>query len=281
MRLAGLGSTGDIENNYLYNGKELQDEFGLNWYHYGARYYNPQLGRWHVVDPADIEHGPYNYVFNNPNSFIDPDGSVPAKTYSEKTGKLIHDDGINDGKVFVTQDYNMDARTFVGFESELLDLSEQFDNQLKITKDFFGYLVSKINERIENPVYNAISKLLAFNSLVTDGADFDLKDSKNGYSEIEIGEYSFYHGKFFQFDDYGNVNYGTAAKSFGFSETLALFGAGINQTSKIIKPSSSRFIPFTLNSKYIKDNWFPISNLRGFGDHPDDTYMIRQGFKYK
>jgi RHS repeat-associated protein len=75
MRLAGLSENAGDDNKYLYNGKELVEDHNLNWYHYGARYYDPQLGRWHVVDPADEFHSPYCYVGNMPTIATDPDGS--------------------------------------------------------------------------------------------------------------------------------------------------------------------------------------------------------------
>jgi RHS repeat-associated protein len=66
--------TTDNDNKFKYNAKELEDDHNLYWYHYGARYYDPQLGKWHSVDPVDEYHSPYVYVGNNPVNFIDPDG---------------------------------------------------------------------------------------------------------------------------------------------------------------------------------------------------------------
>ncbi|MCI5056098.1 MAG: RHS repeat-associated core domain-containing protein [Flavobacteriales bacterium] len=68
------------ENAYQYNGKEMNNDFGLRWLDYGARWYDPAIGRWHSVDPLAekfMNWSAYNYVFNNPVRLIDPDGAAP------------------------------------------------------------------------------------------------------------------------------------------------------------------------------------------------------------
>jgi RHS repeat-associated protein len=76
---------------YKYNGKEWQDELGLNMYDYVARNYDPALGRWMNVDPLApkyYESSPYNYTANNPVVFVDFDGRDYGITFDFKNGTV-------------------------------------------------------------------------------------------------------------------------------------------------------------------------------------------------
>jgi len=76
--------------DYKYNGKEEQNELGLGWLDYGARMYEPSIGRWMVSDPLAAKYSSltnYAYVANNPVKLIDPDGKQIWIYYQEARTK--------------------------------------------------------------------------------------------------------------------------------------------------------------------------------------------------
>ena len=86
---------------YKYNGKELDRHSGLDWYDYGARWYNGVS--WMTPDPLAEKYydiSPYVYCLGNPVKFIDPDGRKVVIWYKDTNGtyKSFELSGLNNQK---------------------------------------------------------------------------------------------------------------------------------------------------------------------------------------
>ena len=77
-----FGSVAYSSSSYRYgfNGMQKDDEIkdleGSS-YDFGARMYDPRLGRWLSIDPLAMKYpelSPYNFVANSPLQYVDPDG---------------------------------------------------------------------------------------------------------------------------------------------------------------------------------------------------------------
>ncbi len=82
-----------FHQRYGFNGKEFEN--GLDWRvnDFGARMYDPVLGRWGSVDPLaerpdNISWSPYAYCWNNPINVIDPDGRSGESVIDKKNGTI-------------------------------------------------------------------------------------------------------------------------------------------------------------------------------------------------
>ncbi|MGB4292173.1 MAG: DUF6443 domain-containing protein [Bacteroidales bacterium] len=123
MKKSDYGLPSYPQNRYLYNGKEINPEKmtseSLNLFDYGARFYDPELGRFTTQDRfAEKYYGlsPYQYAAGNPVLFVDVNGdSIWVKDtkgnsyyygYTEQYGYGMYD---KKGNLFVGKDKNLNA----------------------------------------------------------------------------------------------------------------------------------------------------------------------------
>ena len=156
-------------NYYLYNGKELNKELGLDWYDYGARWYDGALGRFGSVDPSAYRYSSwssYHYSYNNPILFVDPDGRNIFKAFKvikrghrlfkrlKKQDKLTVENftkGLKDEGLSELVDIAGDVLTLFDSSASLLDKGKAI-----IDLGTFTELNNKNNKAVEE-IFNGTS----------------------------------------------------------------------------------------------------------------------------
>jgi len=129
-----------VMQNFLYNGKELQNDLSLGWYDYGARMYMPEIGRWPKIDPkAELyfQITPYAYAANTPTNAIDPDGRLVIFINGQHDG--------TGGKVDYWQ-----KRDYVTRYSSYSFLGQTVwsgnETRMEVTQDFAGEVQDHFND---------------------------------------------------------------------------------------------------------------------------------------
>jgi len=141
---------GISENRLKYNQKEFQD--ALNWYDYGARFYDPQLGRFHSIDPLADKYNirsPYSYAANNPLRFTDFLGMGPEDEVKKEEAKKVQDTKVKLTDITVTNKEGVESTVSVKFKDTDSD-KKSSDNKVEQTlKDAFEGAVKEAAKETE------------------------------------------------------------------------------------------------------------------------------------
>ena len=156
LQHAPLPAISGTQNKYQYNGKEFNDELGLNWNDYGARFYMPDMGRWGCVDPLAEKYMPvseYIYAINNPDgkrvlATNKNDQEVLLKAlkdaFGEDNGFSFNRNGELEYKKRLDKASNKYKGEFKEERTKLLDAFKEISNNKDRTIDF------KVQENDDN-----------------------------------------------------------------------------------------------------------------------------------
>lgn len=174
-----------------YNNKEKEETLGLNWLEYGARNFDPAIGRFMNIDRYSESFMPistYQYGANNPILYLDYNGDYitiginddDGNKYSVlyENGKAYHYTKGKDGKITKGDEYDGDS-SFV--DDAVADLNKVSDTKQggkivgKLQESSNGYNISNSgNARINttDPITGNI-RYSQKGGVSADGVNFD------------------------------------------------------------------------------------------------------------
>ena len=154
---------------YTFGNKEEQNELGLVWSDFGARYLMKDIGRWISIDPLADEYtlfSPYSFSLNNPIVFNDPSGMAAESPIFDKEGNFLGTDTEGFKGDIVIMDKN-DYDNWMKFESTV----EGQDDDEMLDADLVGLMTDAgIAQTLDDYVANDF--------------DISIKDDKDVLSNV-------------------------------------------------------------------------------------------------
>ena len=175
-------STNSDHQPYKYNGKELDRHHGLDWYDYGARWYDG--GRFNTMDRFAEKYPsltPYGYCAGNPINYIDINGdsiwiTYRGNDYRYHDGAFYNKDGsVYNGKIkgFLAQGFmalNTLRNTAEG--AAMISELQSSTNNFTIVKGDSRFIPTSSHKSHANQLKTDPAQTMTFQALIDNGIDF-------------------------------------------------------------------------------------------------------------
>ncbi len=152
------GAKGD--NKYGYNGKEWNDDFGLGWNDYGARFYDAAVARWGNIDPLSEKYSkwsPYNYTMNNPIKYIDPNGKDIIIT-------IAGGQNLPKGEKFESVKYGGDGKLYDVISGKEYTGTNSYFRETQATLNKLNDMGGEVKEVVDDLLKNGDTHTIAMNN---------------------------------------------------------------------------------------------------------------------